>query len=71
MAKVLKSGTLAGAKGGKGHMVGKQRTGTQKPGMTSTATAGGGGKFAKGGNGHMVGKQSVRTATPNKPSNGS
>lgn len=52
------------AKGGNGHMVGQQHTGTQKPGQTSTQATSTGGKFASGGSGHMVGKQMAGPAKP-------
>lgn len=52
------------AKGGGGHMVGQQHTGTQTPGQTATKASGGGGKFAQGGSGHMVGKQEASPAKP-------
>ena len=52
-----------GAKGGSGHMFGKQTVGTKTPGITGKAQSGGGGKFAKGGPTGKVGKQgSVKTA---------
>ncbi|QGM46111.1 hypothetical protein [Methylocystis heyeri] len=69
MAKV--ESTSAGekffAKGGSGHMFGKQHAGTQEEGVTSHETAGGGGEgkyFAKGGSKHMFGKQHANTMTP-------
>ena len=54
-----------GAKGGSGHMFGKQTVGTKTPGITGKAQSGGGGKFAKGGGTGKVGKQgSVKTSRP-------
>ena len=52
-----------GAKGGSGHMFGRQHVGTKKPGISGKADTNGGGKFAKGGPTGKVGKQgSVKTA---------
>ena len=53
-----------GAKGGSGHMFGKQSAGNRKPGVTGKADSGRGGKFAKGGSGGMFGKQH---ASPRRP----
>lgn len=55
-----------GAKGGKGHMFGKQSAGTQKPGTSGKSQSGGGGKWAKGGSGKMFGKQSASPRPPGK-----
>jgi hypothetical protein len=54
--KTSKAGSFA--KGGSGHMFGKQSAGPQKSGTTGKVGFGGG-KFAKGGSGHMFGKQSA------------
>lgn len=55
--------TGGGAKGGSGHMFGKQSAGPKTPGITGKAQSGNGGKFAKGGPTGKVGKQgSVKTA---------
>ncbi|MGE0677772.1 hypothetical protein [Pseudolabrys sp.] len=62
-SKVKSSSAPAFAKGGSGHMYGKQSAGKQVPGQTASAGAGGG-KFAQGGSTKMFGKQS---ATPAKP----
>lgn len=62
--KVKSKGSLQGAKGGSGHMVGKQAAGPQKPGTTAHDPSGNGGKWAKGGGGHMVGKQEASPAKP-------
>lgn len=64
-SKVISSKPLVGggAKGGSGHMFGKQTVGSRSPGVTGKKDSGGGGKFAKGGSGHMFGKQS---ATPRR-----
>jgi hypothetical protein len=66
MAKSKVKSTKAGnfAKGGSGHMFGKQSAGPMKPGVTGKSNSGNGGKWAKGGSGHMVGKQS---ANPRRP----
>lgn len=61
--KVLKSGGGSFAKGGSGHMFGKQSAGPKTPGVSGKAQSGSGGKFAKGGTGKMFGKQ---TAGPRK-----
>lgn len=53
-----------GAKGGSGHMFGKQTAGTKSPGSTGKTQSGGGGKFAKGGSGHMFGKQHASARRP-------
>ena len=63
-SKVKSKGSLQGAKGGGGHMVGRQYAGPQKPGTTATDASGSGGKFASGGSGHMVGKQEASPAKP-------
>lgn len=65
-SKVTKSSTPAFAKGGSGHMFGKQTAGTKSPGSTGKVQSGGGGKFAKGGSGKMFGKQSASPRTPGK-----
>lgn len=69
MAKVESSseGGKYFAKGGSGHMFGKQNAGTQEEGITSHETSGEGGQgkyFAKGGSGKMFGKQHANTQTP-------
>ena len=52
----VKSAKAGGfAKGGAGHMFGKQAAGPQKAGGTAHAVKGDGGKAAKGGSGHMFG----------------
>lgn len=51
------------AKGGSGHMSGKNSVGTQKPGVSSQEGRGGG-KWASGGSGKMVGKQSAKPVKP-------
>jgi hypothetical protein len=58
-SKVEKSSSPSFAKGGSGHMFGKQVAGTKTPGVTGHTVEGGGGNFAKGGSGHMFGKQSA------------
>lgn len=57
--KGLKSSSPSFAKGGGGHMFGKQSAGPQKPGVSgkSSSGSGGGAKFASGGKKHMFGKQ--------------
>jgi hypothetical protein len=55
MAKEMSSKNATFAKGGKGHMFGKQSAGKQKPGGSAHNTSGDGGKFAKGGSGRMFG----------------
>ena len=67
-SKSLSKGAFpgGGAKGGSGHMFGKQSVGTKKPGVTGKADKGGGGKWAKGGSGHMFGKQHASARTPGK-----
>jgi len=70
MAKVTKKSAPAFAKGGNTKMFGKQNAGMEKPGMTSHATSGEGGKFPKGGKGKMIGKQSARPQSPGKTTNG-
>jgi len=59
--KVIATKSLVGggAKGGSGHMFGKQSAGCRTPGVTGKADSGCGGKFAKGGGGKMFGKQSA------------
>lgn len=47
----LKKATFA--KGGNGHMFGKQHAGPQAPGVSGNKDKGDGGKFAKGGKGKM------------------
>lgn len=56
-SKGTKSLPGGGAKGGSGHMFGKQTVGTKTPGITGKADSGGGGKFAKGGGTGNVGRQ--------------
>lgn len=66
-SKVTSSGSLkgGGAKGGSGHMFGKQTVGTKKPGISGKADSGGGGRTPpKGGKGHMFGKQNASPARP-------
>ena len=63
-SKVISKKSASFAKGGKTHMFGKQYAGPQKPGTTSHATSGTGGKFAKGGRGGSVGKQTASPACP-------
>lgn len=48
-------------RGGSGHMVGKQHTGTQTPGQTATKPTSNS-KFAEGGKTKMFGKQTARPA---------
>lgn len=60
MSKQISTRTQVFARGGSGHMVGKQQVGKQKPGITSTEGTSVG--VAKGGSGHMVGKQKVKPA---------
>lgn len=57
-SKQMSSSKPTFAKGGSGHMFGKQSAGSQKSGLTSQEGKGGG-KFAKGGSGKMFGKQSA------------
>lgn len=52
------------AKGGKGHMFGKQVAGAQVPGGTAHKTSGGDSKFAAGGKTKMFGKQVAGTQVP-------
>lgn len=56
--KTLSSSKPPFAKGGSGKMFGKQSAGSQKPGVSSQESKGGG-KFAKGGGKKMFGKQSA------------
>jgi hypothetical protein len=63
-SKVISKKPGAFAKGGSGHMFGKQHAGPQIPGQTAQKEKNAGGKFAKGGSGHMFGKQS---ANPRRP----
>lgn len=60
MKKAGKGPSIDFPKGGSGKMTGKKVT-AQKPGTTSPATGGSGGKFPMGGKGHMSGKN---TASP-------
>jgi hypothetical protein len=60
--KMLSSKSATFAKGGGGHMVGKQHAGMKAPYVTGKGDKGSGGKFAKGGGGHMFGKQSASPA---------
>lgn len=46
-----------GAKGGSGHMVGKQHVGTRKPGLTGKSDSSSGGRWGKGGPTGKVGSQ--------------
>lgn len=62
-SKVVSTKTPAFAKGGKGHMFGKQAAVSQSPGTTTHAGAKGG-KFAKGGGGKMFGKQAAVSQAP-------
>jgi len=57
--KVIKSGGGSFAKGGSGHMFGKQSAGPKSSGITGKAQSGSGGKFAKGGSGKMFGRQTA------------
>jgi hypothetical protein len=69
-SKVKSEGSKTFAKGGSGHMHGKQHAGPQKPGTSSHDVSSDGGKFGKGGSGHMFGKQSATTkvaGTSGKP----
>lgn len=52
MSKVISTKSMAAVRGGKGHMVGKQRSGTSVPNKTTNQNNGGGGR---GGKGHMAG----------------
>lgn len=52
MSKVISSKTMTPVRGGKGHMVGKQTSGTSVPGKNTNQGGGGGGR---GGKGHMAG----------------
>lgn len=65
-SKTISSGGYpgGGAKGGSGHMFGRQKVGTKTPGVTGKSDKNGGGKFGKGGSGKMFGKQH---ASPRKP----
>ncbi len=65
-SKVISSSKPAFAKGGSGHMFGKQSAGPKSPGVSHKAQSGSGGKWAKGGSGKMFGKQSAGTRTPGK-----
>ncbi len=67
-SKSITSGALkgGGAKGGSGHMFGKQSVGTKTPGISGKSDTNSGGKWAKGGSGHMAGKQKSKNASPNK-----
>lgn len=60
-SKVISSKPLVGggAKGGPGHMFGKQTVGSRAPGVTGKKDSGGSSKFAKGGSSHMFGKQTA------------
>lgn len=54
-----------GAKGGKGHMFGRQYAGPQASGTSAHKTTGNGGKFGKGGGTGKVGHQkNSRTSRP-------
>lgn len=56
-SKVVSKGSLGGAKGGTGHMFGKQYAGPKKAGLAGKSQSGSGGKWAKGGGTGHVGKQ--------------
>ncbi len=64
--KVVKSGGGSFAKGGSGHMFGKQSAGPKSPGQTGKAQSGSGGKWAKGGSGKMFGRQHANARVPGK-----
>lgn len=64
--KVIKSSGGSFAKGGSGHMFGKQTAGPKTAGITGKAQSGSGGKFAKGGSGKMFGRQNAGPRTPGK-----
>lgn len=61
--KQMSSKSASFAKGGSAKMHGKDSVGTQKPGVSSTESSGGG-KWASGGSGKMVGKQTAKPAMP-------
>lgn len=67
-SKLKGSSTPSFARGGKGHMFGKDSAGTQKSGVSSQEGKGGG-KFPKGGSGHMFGKQSSKAQKPGRSGN--
>lgn len=52
MTKQISMKNVPGVRGGKGHMVGKQKSGTSVPNKLTNQNNGGGGK---GGSGRMVG----------------
>ena len=62
--KQKSKGSLKGAHGGSGSMVGRQFAGPQKPGVTSHDVSGSGGKWGTGGRGKMVSKQEASPAKP-------
>jgi hypothetical protein len=63
-SKVKSSKAGAFAKGGSGHMFGKQAAGPKTPGQTGKVQKGDGGKFAKGGSGKMFGYTGSSPAKP-------
>lgn len=58
-SKVVSSGGGKFAKGGSGHMFGKQSAGPKKSGVTGKSDSGSGGKYARGGSGKMFGRQTA------------
>jgi len=64
--KVKSSSKPGFAKGGSGHMFGKQSAGPKSAGITGKAQSGSGGKWAKGGSKQMFGKQNAGTRTPGR-----
>lgn len=61
MTKVISSKTMAPVRGGKGHMIGKQTSGTAVPNKNTNQGGRGGGK---GGKGHMLGFSGSKPAKP-------
>jgi hypothetical protein len=61
MAKSKQISSKAGAfaKGGSGHMFGKQSVGVKAAGVSGKSDSSNPGKFIKGGSGKMFGKQSA------------
>lgn len=67
--KTISKGPLkeGGAKGGSGHMFGRQSAGPKNPGTSGKDQSGSGGKWAKGGAKGQVGKQGkIAKSTPGR-----
>ena len=62
--KVMKSGSLSGAKGGSDRMLPKMHAGAQKSGVSSQEGYSTNGKPMKGGSGKMAGKTGAGVSKP-------